>query len=130
LVWAASLSGLLTNAADLPTVTEHRRSSCDDNDNCDNNDRRTAQAMKTTGHEQNAVYMPPELLAEAREAASEEHRPADELVSDAVRRYLEQRKEHPATPRTNLAQLLMNSPFAGANLDLERRKDYTRPIEL
>ncbi|MBV9268223.1 MAG: hypothetical protein JO061_18790 [Acidobacteriaceae bacterium] len=86
--------------------------------------------MKTTGHEQNAVYMPPELLAEAREAAEQEHRPADELVSDAVRRYLQQRKEHGDTPRANLAQLLMDSPFAGANLVLERRKDTTRPIEL
>ena len=33
-------------------------------------------------------------------------------------------------PRKNLAQLLMESPFAGTELDLERRKDYTRPTEL
>ena len=87
--------------------------------------------MKTTSHEPNIVHMPPELLAEARKAASEEHRPADELVSDAVRRYLQQRKPNEVAPRNkNLAQLLMESPLAGANLDLERRKDYTRPIEL
>ena len=48
--------------------------------------------MNTIDREQNAVYIPPELLAEARQAATEEHRPADELVSDAVRRYLQQRK--------------------------------------
>ena len=30
----------------------------------------------------------------------------------------------------NLSDLLLNSPFAGANLDLERSKDYPRPIEL
>lgn len=47
--------------------------------------------MKTIGHEQNAVYIPPELLKEAREAATEEHRPAEELVSNAVRLYLQQR---------------------------------------
>jgi plasmid stability protein len=35
-----------------------------------------------------------------------------------------------AQPRKNLAQLLTESPFAGADLDLERRKDYARPIEL
>lgn len=92
--------------------------------------------MKTTPNDTDVVHMPPDLLAEARQAATEEHRPADELVSDAVRRYLESRRmqrrnEHTdETPRKNLAQLLMESPFAGAELDLERRKDYPRPLEL
>lgn len=86
--------------------------------------------MKPSNHEPTAVYMPPELWAEARKAADEEHRPADELVSDAVRRYLQQRKPQRATPRKSLSQLLMESPLAGANLDLERRKDYPRPLAL
>jgi hypothetical protein len=30
----------------------------------------------------------------------------------------------------NLSDLLANSPFAGANLDLERAKDYPRPVDL
>jgi hypothetical protein len=30
----------------------------------------------------------------------------------------------------NLSELLLNSPFAGANLDLERCQDYPRPVEL
>jgi hypothetical protein len=30
----------------------------------------------------------------------------------------------------NLSDLLLNSPFAGANLDLERCKDYPRPVDL
>lgn len=30
----------------------------------------------------------------------------------------------------NLSELLLNSPFAGANLDLERAQDYPRPSEL
>ena len=29
----------------------------------------------------------------------------------------------------NLSDLLLNSPFAGANLDLERSKDYPRPVD-
>ncbi len=33
-------------------------------------------------------------------------------------------------PRKNLADFLMESPFAGADLDLERRKQYVRPLEL
>ena len=77
--------------------------------------------MKAPSHENNIVHLPPELLAEVRQAASEEHRPADELVSDAVRRYLEGRKQ---SGKKNLAQFLMDSPLAGANLDLERRKEY------
>jgi metal-responsive CopG/Arc/MetJ family transcriptional regulator len=48
--------------------------------------------MKTTGQENNIVHMPADLLAEARRVADEEYRPADELVSDAVRHYLRERK--------------------------------------
>ena len=32
--------------------------------------------------------------------------------------------------RKNLADFLMESPFAGAELDLERRKQYARPMDL
>ncbi|HXP88650.1 MAG TPA: hypothetical protein VN841_28220 [Bryobacteraceae bacterium] len=30
----------------------------------------------------------------------------------------------------NLSDLLLDSPFAGANLDLERSKDYPRTVDL
>ena len=30
----------------------------------------------------------------------------------------------------NLSDFLLDSPFAGANLDLERSKDYPRPVDL
>jgi hypothetical protein len=30
----------------------------------------------------------------------------------------------------NLSDLLLNSPFAGADLDLGRSKDYPRPVDL
>jgi hypothetical protein len=30
----------------------------------------------------------------------------------------------------NLSDFLLNSPFAGANLNLERSKDYPRPVDL
>jgi hypothetical protein len=86
--------------------------------------------MNIPSHEPNVVHMPPELLAAARRAADEEHRPADELVSDAVRRYLKEREQKTAAdaPRKkSLSQFLKDSPLAGANLDLERRKEYAPP---
>jgi Arc/MetJ-type ribon-helix-helix transcriptional regulator len=33
-------------------------------------------------------------------------------------------------PKRNLAEFLTESPLAGAELDLERQKDYGRPIPL
>ena len=87
--------------------------------------------MKTTSQENTTVQMPPDLLAEARRAANEEQRPTDELVSDAVRRYLRDRQPHATEPVTqSLAQFLIESPLAGANLDLERRKEYPRSVDL
>ena len=85
--------------------------------------------MKATGEEY-SVSMPPALAAEVQAVAHEERRPPDELVRDAVKRYLEQRPHRPPAPRKNLAQFLMESPRAGAELDLERRRDYTHPTEL
>jgi hypothetical protein len=38
---------------------------------------------------------------------------------------------HPIQKRfDNLSDLLLNSPFARANLDLERPRDYPRPVHL
>jgi hypothetical protein len=34
------------------------------------------------------------------------------------------------TRAKNLSDLLLNSPFAGAGLNLERSQDYPRPTEL
>ena len=55
--------------------------------------------MKMPGQENAIVHMPADLLAEAREAADEEHRPADDLVSDAVRDYLKNRKRPRNVPQ-------------------------------
>jgi hypothetical protein len=38
--------------------------------------------------------------------------------------------EQPPKQFDNLSDLLLNSPIAGANLDLERPKDYPRPVDL
>jgi len=57
----------------------------------------------------------------------------DELITEGVyawreKHQVEQRQS--AQPLKNLAQLLMDSPFAGSDLDLEREKDYGRTVDL
>lgn len=39
-------------------------------------------------------------------------------------------KRKSSRPRQNLAQFLMESPMAGTGLNLERPKDYGRPVDL
>ena len=58
-------------------------------------------------------------------------RSPDEVLDHALAALQEKERKHKAaTPRKNLAQFLMESPLAGAELNLERQKDYGRPIEL
>jgi Arc/MetJ-type ribon-helix-helix transcriptional regulator len=45
-----------------------------------------------TGDDSQSVKMPSSLLAEIQAAADEEHRTSDELVREAVERYLEDRR--------------------------------------
>lgn len=53
----------------------------------------------------------------------------DELLAQALSALDEKRPPAPE-PRQNLADFLLNSAFAGAELDLERRREYMRPFEL
>ena len=53
----------------------------------------------------------------------------DELIVCGVRA-LRQQQAVPRAPRQSLADFLMNSPFAGSEIDLERQQDFGRPIEL
>ncbi len=90
--------------------------------------------MKTTSNDADVVHMPPELLAEARQAASEEHRLADELVSDAVRRYLQKRKQelprHTAEPQKKKRLSELFAPLRGLDLDFSRNPSTGRPVDL
>jgi Arc/MetJ-type ribon-helix-helix transcriptional regulator len=55
----------------------------------------------------------------------------DEVLDHALAALREkEHKRRATTARTNLAQFLMESPLAGAELDLERRKDYGRLVDL
>jgi putative addiction module CopG family antidote len=65
------------------------------------------------------------------EIARGHYRSLDEVLDRALAAL--QEKEHrrrAAEPRKNLAQFLMESPLAGAELTLERQKDYGRRFDL
>jgi hypothetical protein len=47
--------------------------------------------MKPTG-ESNSFVLPPALLAEVEAAADEEHRPALDVLQDAVKRYMREKR--------------------------------------
>jgi len=58
-------------------------------------------------------------------------RSPDEVLDRALAALRDkQQKRETTAPRKNLAQFLMESPLAGAELVLERQKDYGRPIDL
>ena len=78
------------------------------------------------------IHLKPEQeqIIQAEIESGHFHTP-DEVLDHALAA-LKEKKHNPksATRRKNLAQFLMESPLAGAELNLDRPKDYGRPIEL
>jgi hypothetical protein len=68
------------------------------------------------------------LLARAHARGVSLHEYLQELVAREAG--LSGEAEQPPEHFDNLSDLLLNSPFAGANLDLERPKNYPRPVDL
>ena len=65
------------------------------------------------------------------EIASGHFRSADEVLDHALAALKKGKPNRQSgTRQKNLAQFLMESPLAGAELNLERQKDYGRPIDL
>ena len=60
----------------------------------------------------------------------------DELIVHGVQALREKSKPSqavtvpPRKPRKNLADFLIESPLAGSEIDLERQRDYGRPVDL
>jgi len=56
----------------------------------------------------------------------------DDLLTEAIYALREKNISLTAAPcpRKNLAQFLLESPFAGSDLNLERQQDYGRPVDL
>lgn len=71
-----------------------------------------------------------DLLTEALHALRERNALVAPTQAEAIERARSLAQNAGARPRKNLAQFLMESPFAGSDLDLERQQDYGRPIEL
>jgi hypothetical protein len=76
----------------------------------------------------------PELEQQLREEILRGHfENVDDLLTEALQA-LREKKTHSTMiavpPRKNLAQFLLESPFAGSDLNLERQQDYGRPVEL
>ena len=55
---------------------------------------------------------------------------ADELIEKALDALDEKSSASPVTPHGSLHEFFMNSPLRGANLDLERARDYPRAFDL
>jgi Arc/MetJ-type ribon-helix-helix transcriptional regulator len=71
-----------------------------------------------------------DLLTEALRALRERNALIAPTQAEAIKPARSKPESATSHPRKNLAQFLMESPFAGSDLNLERQQDYGRPIEL
>ena len=80
------------------------------------------------------LELKPETAQLVREEIKNGHfHSVDELIKEGVFAWREKHQVvEPAStePLKNLSDFLLQSPFAGSGLDLEREKDYGRPVDL
>lgn len=74
----------------------------------------------------------PELERRVREEIQRGYfRSVDDLLTQALHALREKGISEPLiTPRRRLIDVLSSPPFAGSELNIERSKDYPRPIDL
>ncbi len=81
-----------------------------------------------------SVELKPETDLLVREEIKNGHfHTVDEPITEGVYAWREKHQvaePSPRKPLKNLAAFLLESPFAGSDLDLEREKDYGRPVDL
>jgi hypothetical protein len=85
-----------------------------------------AQEEILSGHFQSVDYP----LTKALHALRERNALVAPTQAEAIERAKSMGESAAVRPRKNLAQFLMESPFAGSDLNMERQQDYGRPIEL
>ena len=78
------------------------------------------------------LRLPPDIEQDLLAEAESRGVSLDALLEALIRQYAATGSVHAkaAAPLKNLAQFLKESPFAGAELDLERRTEYVRPPQL
>lgn len=82
------------------------------------------------------IKLKPETEQLVQEEIQSGHfRSVDELIVQGVNAWREKHQVSPAAapprkPRKNLADFLLESPFAGSDLQIERQRDYSRPVDL
>ena len=80
------------------------------------------------------VELKPETGQLVREEIKNGHfHSVDELIKEGVFAWREKHQvveSPPGKSLRNLSEFLLQSPIAGSGLDLEREKDYGRPVEL
>ena len=90
-----------------------------------------AQRAALRGRQMTINLKPEQERIIQAEIESGHFRSPDEVLDHALAALQEKEQNRKAaTPRKNLAQFLIESPLAGAELNLERQKDYGRPIKL
>ena len=73
----------------------------------------------------------PELVQRVNAQVRSRHfHDVDELIEKALDALDEKSSVPHVTPRESLHEFFMNSPLRGANLDLERVRDYPRALDL
>ena len=81
------------------------------------------------------MQLKPETEQLVQEEISSGHfHSVDELIVEGVYAWREKHRagsvRPPLRPRKRFYDLLTQPPFAGSGLDLERQKDYPRPVDL
>ncbi|MCB1021990.1 MAG: hypothetical protein KDC27_18805 [Acidobacteria bacterium] len=72
----------------------------------------------------------PEEEAAFKAQAAAEGLTVEDWLKKIGRERLDAVRVEPTEPKRSLAQLLRESPLLGADLNLDRPKDYPRPVEI
>lgn len=76
------------------------------------------------------ITLDPQTEANLRAIADQRHVSVEMYLTEVIQRDAGKLPEPNPVPYKNLHEFLMHSPLRGANLSLERAKDYPRTIEL
>ena len=76
------------------------------------------------------IALDPQTEANLRTIANHRHVSIETYLAEVIRREAAQLSDPKPSPYKTLHEFLMNSPLRGANLNLDRAKDYPRTIEL